>query len=294
MTTPVECVAEVTVAPDVAFAIFQDEIGRWWRPGPSFANDPARMIGMRFERGVAGRWLELYDDLGDDAFAMGTTTAWEPGARLTFDYHSAFLPVPTVVDLWFEPIDNGTRITLQHGGWDALGDDAARRRDGYQEGWESILEWYVDWTTWGSPLRIPDRANPRQGYVLQPGEGIDGDSSLKASRRSSGGSLTVIESTAGGGAPPHVHAFDDEVFYVIRGRMTVGLDGVTHEFGAGGVAFIPRGVVHEWDAAGDEVTVLIVTSPGGLEEFLHELHTSADPYPVTWNRIGPRFGYRME
>ena len=37
--------------------------------------------------------------------------------------------------------------------------------------------------------------------------------------------------------------------------------------------FLPRNVPHEWDVIGDERgVVLIITAPGGLEEFLHEFH----------------------
>jgi len=90
----------------------------------------------------------------------------------------------------------------------------------------------------------------------------------------------------------HVHAFDDEFFFVLDGVMTVGMDGVTHEIGTGGVAYVPRGLPHEWDTIG-EAKVLIITSPGGLDEFLHELHASPDPYPETWARIGPKYGYTI-
>lgn len=44
----------VNVAPDAAFELFSKEIGCRWRPGPDSWNDPARAIGVRFERGFGG------------------------------------------------------------------------------------------------------------------------------------------------------------------------------------------------------------------------------------------------
>jgi hypothetical protein len=34
---------------------------------------------------------------------------------------------------------------------------AARARNLKRWGWGNILNWYVDWTFWGSPLRITDQ-----------------------------------------------------------------------------------------------------------------------------------------
>jgi hypothetical protein len=40
--------------------------------------------------------------------------------------------------------------------------------------------------------------------------------------------------------------------------------------------FLPRGIPHEWDVVGGgEATVLLITVPGGLEEFLDEYHAAA-------------------
>ena len=39
--------------------------------------------------------------------------------------------------------------------------------------------------------------------------------------------------------------------------------------------FLPRGVPHAWDVVGDAATVLILTAPAGLEEFLGEYHAAS-------------------
>src|SRR5262249_17285342 len=112
------------------------------------------------------------------------------------------------------------------------------------------------------------------GYVLQPGEGAAGqeDPAVKASRVSTDGSMTVIESDSAGGAPRHVHAREDECFYVLKGAITVECGDDSWELEQGAFVFLPRGVPHAWDVIGDRATVMIMTAPGGLDEFLAELH----------------------
>ncbi len=60
-----------------------------------------------------------------------------------------------------------------------------------------------------------------RAYLLPAGEGLDHDVALKASRSSTEGAFTVIESDTDGGAPPHVHEREDEAMYVLAGEITV-------------------------------------------------------------------------
>ena len=70
----------------------------------------------------------------------GRITAWEPGARLVFVDHR-----DTEVEVRFEAIASGTRVTLEHRGLDRLPDDVAARLARY--GWQRLAGWfesYVD------------------------------------------------------------------------------------------------------------------------------------------------------
>jgi hypothetical protein len=75
---------------------------------------------MRLEPGVGGRLLEL--TRRDDAFEFGRVRVWEPGARLVFDFRARnFVPgQTTLVEIRFEPDGAGTRVTLEHRGWDRI------------------------------------------------------------------------------------------------------------------------------------------------------------------------------
>ena len=61
-TDIVTATVEVAVDPATAFAIFTEEIGQWWRPGPLNWNDSKRAVGIRSEPGVGSRWIEVYDE----------------------------------------------------------------------------------------------------------------------------------------------------------------------------------------------------------------------------------------
>lgn len=111
------------------------------------------------------------------------------------------------------------------------------------------------------------------GYVLESGEGVT-DASTKASRISTNGGLTLIESKTTGGAPRHVHTREDEYFYVLEGTLTVTLGDDTFEAGPRSFVYLPRNIPHGWDVVGDEATLLMMTVPAMLEEFLAEFHAA--------------------
>lgn len=116
-------------------------------------------------------------------------------------------------------------------------------------------------------------------YILLPGEGVlEFGSGVKASGRSTGGAFTFMVSQTQGGAPLHVHEREDEYFYVLEGTISVTIGPEKAEVGPGGFVFMPRGIPHDWDVVGDEATVILMTIPAMLEEFLDEYHAAfSDP-----------------
>jgi uncharacterized glyoxalase superfamily protein PhnB len=101
---------EVPVDPATAFTVFTDELDLWWVRGPiNFSGDGGRVFAMRFEPGVGGRLLQVYDSPDGEALERGRITVWEPGARL--GWQSSMDDVATEVH--FEPTPGGTRVTVQ-------------------------------------------------------------------------------------------------------------------------------------------------------------------------------------
>jgi mannose-6-phosphate isomerase-like protein (cupin superfamily) len=128
-----------------------------------------------------------------------------------------------------------------------------------------------------TPTDGPASSKNLQPYLLAAGQGVAGfGADVKAARASTGGNLTLIESHTTGGAPLHVHTREDEYFYVIDGTLTVRIGDERFEAGPRSFVFLPRGIPHEWDVVGAEpATVLLMTVPAMLEEFLGEFHAAA-------------------
>lgn len=61
--------------------------------------------------------------------------------------------------------------------------------------------------------------------------------------------------------------------YVLDGEIVAHVDGESLRAERGDFVFLPRGIEHAWDVVGSRATVLIITAPGGLDEFLHEFHS---------------------
>jgi quercetin dioxygenase-like cupin family protein len=66
--------------------------------------------------------------------------------------------------------------------------------------------------------------------------------------------------------PLHLHASFDETIIVLEGEVLVHIDGAEHTAGAGGVAAIPRGVVHAFLVTSEEALVMSVCTPGDVAE----------------------------
>lgn len=115
----------VAVDPATAFAVFIDEVDVWWRRGPKYRTRPGSMSTMRFEPGVGGRLVEVFDEAAGDLFEIGRIRTWEPGRLLAFDWRGPnFEPgQSTAVEVRFEAVPQGTRVTVEHSGWYGLPQD---------------------------------------------------------------------------------------------------------------------------------------------------------------------------
>ena len=64
------------------------------------------------------RWIEVWDEETGEGFDFGRIKAWEPGKRLLLDYLIHDGGHVTEVEVRFEPTEGGTRVVLEHRGWD--------------------------------------------------------------------------------------------------------------------------------------------------------------------------------
>jgi quercetin dioxygenase-like cupin family protein len=117
-----------------------------------------------------------------------------------------------------------------------------------------------------------------RAIVMGPGDGqtvanpAGGGLTYKARSGQTGEALTAWETTAapGEGPPLHLHVNEDEFMYVLEGRLRFRLDETDHAAPAGSFVFIPTGLPHTWQNAGDgHARILFVFTPGspGMERF---------------------------
>jgi uncharacterized glyoxalase superfamily protein PhnB len=140
--TSAQASVEVAVDPLTAFKAFTEEIGLWWVPGPINSWDATRAVTKRIEPGIGGRFLEVYED---GALELGRITLWEPGSRLV--YRSSV--DETEVDIRFEAIESGTRVSVEH--YVLPGGDA----EAAALFWPNVLRWLVPWCADRDPSRAP-------------------------------------------------------------------------------------------------------------------------------------------
>ncbi len=142
MTSRVLVSLRVAATPARAFDAFVREIDRWWVPNALF-NFTARSPGvLAFEPRLGGRFTET--GAHGEVFEIGRITSWQPGAQLAFSWRQAsFEPDQlTHVEVRFEPIGAGTRVTVEHVGWDSVPAEH-RARHGFPDA--AFLRRHAEW-----------------------------------------------------------------------------------------------------------------------------------------------------
>ncbi len=139
----------IAVDPATAFSVFTEEIGTWWRPRIVDLFGKGRSGVMKFEPGAKGRLLEIYADAPNDPFVVGRVLTWIPGQRLVFEWRQRGFERNDVteVEVRFEAVGKGTRVTLEHRGWDAFPSSHPARH-----GWEGEAFVTMISLRWGDQL----------------------------------------------------------------------------------------------------------------------------------------------
>lgn len=117
----------VAAAPARAFDAFTGEIGAWWRPNSLFRFTDRDGTRLAFEPDPPERLVEVGVD--GERFVIGEVLAWERPHGLSFAWRQDGFPDDrsTEVSVRFEAVHDGTRVTVEHVGWDAIPQDSAAR-----------------------------------------------------------------------------------------------------------------------------------------------------------------------
>jgi Activator of Hsp90 ATPase homolog 1-like protein len=120
-----------------AFRVFTEELGNWW-PVETHSIAKTAVETVVMEGQVGGRLYER--TTGGEENGWGRMLVWEPPRRVAFEWH--ITGVPTEVEVCFSPQGSGTRVDLEHRGFERL-EDGAARRESYSNGWVTVLERYA-------------------------------------------------------------------------------------------------------------------------------------------------------
>jgi quercetin dioxygenase-like cupin family protein len=123
------------------------------------------------------------------------------------------------------------------------------------------------------------QAAARQGYALGATEGEHlihfrdgGNIFIKVGSATGSDNLAMgtQQVMAGTGIPIHRHFQMDEAFHVLEGSGVFTLNDVAHPFARGASIFIPKNSWHGFSNPDQELLLLWVTTPAGLDGFFRE------------------------
>jgi mannose-6-phosphate isomerase-like protein (cupin superfamily) len=145
---------------------------------------------------------------------------------------------------------------------------------------------------WMEPAAPPFGLHADEGERLTFGEVTI---LLRASAMATGGRFTLFEEV-----PPlldtplHVHANEDELFYVLEGEHVFQVGDEEFRAGPGGLVFAPRGIPHsQRRVVPGQGRLLITTAPAGLEGFfraLAEAHRAGTLGPEAYASASEKHG----
>jgi hypothetical protein len=133
-TVTVDCVVEE------AFRVFTTDATSWW-PVDSHSIHGAAVKEVVFEGREGGEVYELTAD--GERGHWATVITWDPPTRIVLAWNILKREaIPTEVDVRFVAEGEGTRVELEHRGWEGIAEDAPAKRENYDTGWDHVLGVY--------------------------------------------------------------------------------------------------------------------------------------------------------
>ncbi len=139
IVAPVRKAVEVARPPAEAFAIFTERIAAWWPLAKGHSVYGADAATCRIEPRIGGAVSEQAKD--GRTSLWGTVLAWEPPHRFIMTWHPGReADTAQEVEVRFIATAAGTRVELEHRGWESLGAKATETRARYDGGWAVVLD----------------------------------------------------------------------------------------------------------------------------------------------------------
>jgi len=96
-------------------------------------------------------------------------------------------------------------------------------------------------------------------------------------KKDTNGAFSLLEATLAPGnePPPHVHSREDELFYVLEGEFDMYVGEEAFNVNKGECIFLPRFKPHAFVIRSLRLRVLILYTPGGVEEAFRKMSSPA-------------------
>jgi uncharacterized protein YndB with AHSA1/START domain len=117
-----------------AFTLFTQRAGEWWPADRRHTDDPGSTIHIE----SSGRFVECAGN-GTEV-QLGVVRVFEPERRLVLDWYPGTDRVnATRVEVLFETVEGGTRVTIHHGAGEANNELFSRNAAAYARSWDTVL-----------------------------------------------------------------------------------------------------------------------------------------------------------
>lgn len=117
---------------------------------------------------------------------------------------------------------------------------------------------------------------------------------VKASAESTGGAFAIVEEVDPLDTPAHVHANEDELFFVLEGEHVFHVGEEEFAVGPGATVFAPRQVPHAHRRVVPRTgRFLTMVSPAGFEGFFRDLsaaEAAGGAGPDDYERASRKYG----
>lgn len=137
MIDPLRITFDVSCPPERAFDLWTARTSMWWPTSHTISARPD--VEVVIEPSVGGRIYERTPD--GEEHDWGQVTGWDPPSRISYLWHlRQDRADATEVEITFAAAARtGTRMSIIHRGWDALGARGADQRKLNQRGWTRLL-----------------------------------------------------------------------------------------------------------------------------------------------------------
>jgi uncharacterized protein YndB with AHSA1/START domain len=146
---PIRRTVTVRIEQASAFDLFTNRMGTWWpvdsysRAVNEFEPGEVEVAELAFQGRMGGAILERLTD--GRVLPWGEVAAWDPPQRVLLSWRPHSLPEPpTELEVTFAATDEGTRVDIEHRGWERLSEGF---RSGlyeiYERGWVTTLQRFV-------------------------------------------------------------------------------------------------------------------------------------------------------